>query len=112
MLGFNIVQLILAWYRLLFAQTAGTNRVYPRFYLAASLEMIILAIIATFIFTLHFDHDQVWEHPKFMILGAFNFCFGWYAARLSHGTHRPLALSPRVRGPSGTLPMATSSVSL
>jgi len=84
MLGFNIVKLILAWYRLLFAQTAGTNRVYPRLYLAASLEMIILAIIATFIFTLHFDADQVWEHPAFMVLGAFNFCFGWYVARPLH----------------------------
>ena len=105
MLCFNIV-------KLLFAQTAGTNRVYPRQYLAASLETIVLTIIVTMTFTLKFDPDQVWNHPSFMRLGAFNYCFGWYAARLSHGTHRPLALSPRVRGPSGTLPMATSSVSL
>jgi len=77
MLGYSIVRLLLAWYQLLFAQTAGTNRVYPRLYLAASLEMIILAIIVTFIFTLHFDSDQVWDHPAFITLGAFNYCFGW-----------------------------------
>ena len=44
MLGYNIVQL-------LFAQTAGTHRVYPRQYLNAALETIVLTIFVTFAFT-------------------------------------------------------------
>lgn len=72
MLGSSIVQL-------LFAQSAGTNRVYPRLYLKAALETITLAIIVTWIFTIYIFKapDQIWQHPAFVTLGAFNFCFGW-----------------------------------
>ena len=75
-LGSDIVQL-------LFQQTLGTHRVRPRKYLAAALETIVLAIIVTITLTRIWDPDQIWDHPAFITLGAFNFCFGWYAARLA-----------------------------
>ena len=112
MLGSCIVQL-------LFAQSAGTNRVYPRLYLKAALETIILAIIVTWIFTIYIFKapEQIWQHPSFVTLGAFNFCFGWYAAaRLAHPHtgHLPLSHTARVRWRplTGTLRRETTSVSL
>ena len=84
MLGYNIVQL-------LFAQTAGTHQVYPRQYLKAALETIVLTIFVTFAFTwIVWSPDQIWDHPAFITLGAFNFCFGWYAARLAPTGRSPL----------------------
>jgi len=71
MLGFHIVQL-------LFAQTTGIHQVYPRKYLKAALETIVLTIFVTFAFTWTvWSPDQIWDHPAFITLGAFNFCFGW-----------------------------------
>ena len=111
MLGSCIVQL-------LFAQSAGTNRVYPRLYLKAALETITLAIIVTWIFTIYIFKapEQIWQHPSFVTLGAFNFCFGWYAAARLAPTHRPPAsLSHRARALvplTGTLRRETTSVSL
>jgi len=64
-------------WQLLFAQSLGTHRVYPRKYLAAALETIVLAIIVTITLTRIWDPDQIWDHPAFITLGAFNFCFGW-----------------------------------
>ena len=95
MLGSSIVQL-------LFAQVCWNhgNRVYPRLYLKAALETITLAIIVTWIFTIYIFKapEQIWQHPAFVTLGAFNFCFGWYAAARLAPTHRPPAsLSHRAR---------------
>ena len=92
MLGYNIVQL-------LFAQTAGTHRVYPRQYLNAALETIVLTIFVTFAFT--WAPDQIWDHPAFIKLGAFNFCFGWYAARLAPTGRSPLTACGAPQGLCG-----------
>ena len=80
MLGYSIYKLLsTTGYQLLFTQTAGTQRVFPRLYLKAALETIILALIVTWTFTLSWDPNQVWQHPAFITLGAFNFCFAWCA---------------------------------
>ena len=62
MLGYSIYKLLSATiYQLLFTQTAGTQRVFPRLYLKAALETIILALIVTWTFTLSWDPNQVWQ---------------------------------------------------
>ena len=77
---------------LLFAQFSGSHRVHPRRYLHASQETIVVALIVTWAVTLIWYPDEAWKHPKYITLGAFNFCFGWYAATSSpFRTHRPLA---------------------
>ena len=85
MLGYSI-------YQLLFTQSAGTNIVLPRLYLKASMETIILALIVTWAFTPFYAPKQVWEHPAYITLGAFNFCFAWCAMALPR-THFRLSLS-------------------
>jgi len=62
---------------LLLAQSSGSHRVYPRRYLHAALETIVITLIVTWAFTWKFHSDQIWKHPKFITLGAFNYCFGW-----------------------------------
>ena len=84
MLGYSI-------YQLLFKQSAGTNIVLPRLYLKASMETIILALIVTWAFTPFYAPNQVWEHPAFITLGAFNFCFAWCA--FTSNPLSPLSLS-------------------
>ena len=79
MLGYSIYKLLATTgYQLLFTQTAS-ERVYPRLYLKAALETIILALLVTWTFTLWWDPNQVWQHPAYITLGAFNFCFAWCA---------------------------------
>ena len=79
-------------YQLLIDQYSGSHRVYPRRYLHASLETLVMALIVTWTVTLSWYPDEAWKHPKYITLGAFNFCFGWYAATSSPPrTHRPLA---------------------
>ena len=88
-------------WQLLFAQSLGTHRVYPRKYLAAALETIVLAIIVTITLTRIWDPDQIWDHPAFITLGAFNFCFGWYAARLAPTGRSPLTACGAPQGLCG-----------
>jgi len=67
---FNIVQLLIAQY-------SGSHRVHPRRYLHAALETLVMALIVTWAVTLIWYPDEAWKHPKYITLGAFNFCFGW-----------------------------------
>ena len=87
-------------YQLLIDQYSGSHRVYPRRYLHAALETAVIVLIVTWTVTLIWYPDEAWKHPKYITIGAFNFCFGWYAAPLAH------------RAPtSGTPPPETTSVS-
>ena len=63
---------------LLFGQSTGTQQVFARTYLGAALETHFLSLVVTWIFTWSWYPDEVWKHPKFITLGAFNFCFSWY----------------------------------
>ena len=99
---FNVVQLLTA-------KSSGSHSVYPRQYLHAALETIVITLIVTWAFTWKFHPDQIWKHPKFITLGAFNYCFSWYATHLSPTSHPPARLSQRVC-PSGTFLRETSSL--
>jgi len=55
----------------------GDHRVLARNYLHAALETHVLALIVTWAVTLAFYPEEAYKHPKVVMLGAFNFCFGW-----------------------------------
>ena len=116
MLGYSIYKLLATTgYQLLFTQTAS-ERVFPRLYLKAALETIILALIVTWTFTLWWDPKQVWQHPAFITLGAFNFCFAWCAmAYLAPSSLSSSLTRPRTSGCgaplTGTLRRQTTSLS-
>ena len=50
---------------------------YPRAYLGASDEVFGLTLITTWLFTLAFYPEQIFEHPARPIIGSLNPCFGW-----------------------------------
>lgn len=51
--------------------------VYPRRYLAASHEVFLYTLIVTWVITLIFHPEQIFDHPAQPIIGSFNPCFGW-----------------------------------
>eukprot|EP00964_Phaeocystis_antarctica_P077187 scaffold47844_cov36-Phaeocystis_antarctica.AAC.2 len=61
---------------LLFAQSSGSHRVYPCRYRHAALQTVVIALVVTWTVTLSWYPDEAWKHPKYITIGAFNFCFG------------------------------------
>ena len=84
-------------YQLLIDQYSGSHRVYPCRYRHAALQTVVIALVVTWTVTLSWYPDEAWKHPKYITIGAFNFCFGWYAAPLAH------------RAPTSARPMPTHS---
>jgi len=57
---------------------------YPRKYFSASLEVFAVALIVCWLITLISNPNQIWDHPGYDIIGAYNPCYGWDYAPSSY----------------------------
>lgn len=65
-------------------QPLDNRIVYPTEYLSASHEVFAITLLVTWVLTLIWYPDQIFEHPARPIIGSFNPCFGWDYAPASY----------------------------
>ena len=58
-------------------QPLDSTLIYPRHYLGASHEVFALTLVITWVLTLIWHPEQIFEHPGREIIGSFNPCYGW-----------------------------------